>query len=108
MAIMSPRRVIDAFVHLHELAPDDMVGNRRLLLSGIRVSMGEAAAALARVAGDRPCGKISFEVDDEIQTIVNGWPKETWSAKSEGLGFKPDDSMDEIIQAYIEDELDAA
>ena len=108
MAIMSPRRVIDAFVHLHELTPDDMAGNRRLLLSGIRVSMGEAAAALARVAGDRPCGKISFEIDDEIQTIVNGWPKETWSARAEALGFKPDESMDEIIQAYIEDELDAA
>ena len=84
----------------------ETLGNdRRLLLPGIRVSMAEAVAALERVAGDRPRGKISFEVDPTIQAIVDGWPRETRSARAAALGFQADGSMDEIVQAYIEDEL---
>lgn len=105
MAIMSPRRVVDAFVHLHELSPEALGSNRRLLLPGIRVSMAEAVAALERVAGGRPRGKITFEVDPAIQAIVDGWPRETRSVRSEALGFQGDRNMDEIVRAYIEDEL---
>jgi nucleoside-diphosphate-sugar epimerase len=105
MAIMSPRRVIDAFVHMHELDAEALQSNRRLLLPGIRVSMAEAAAALERVAGDRPRGEISFEIDAQIQALVDGWPKETRSDRAQALGFRPDASMDDVIRGYIEDEL---
>ncbi len=105
MAMMSPRRVVDAFVHMHELDAAALNGNRRLLLPGIRVSMAEAVAALERVAGDRPRGRISFEIDPAIQAIVDGWPKETRSARAEALGFQPDASIDDVIRGYIEDEL---
>jgi len=105
MAIMSPRRVVEAFRHLHELTPEALGNDRRLLLPGLRVSMAEAVAALERVAGSRPRGRISFEVDPVIQGIVDGWPRETRSARAEALGFQGDQSMDEIIRAHIEDEL---
>jgi nucleoside-diphosphate-sugar epimerase len=67
--------------------------------------MAEAVAALERVAGDRPRGQISFEIDAQIQAIVDGWPRETQSARAQALGFQPDASMDDVIRAYIEDEL---
>ena len=105
MAIMSPRRVVEAFRHLHDLDAETLGADRRLLLPGIRVSMAKAVAALERVAGDRPRGEISFEVDPAIQAIVDGWPRETHSARAAALGFQADGSMDEIVRAYIEDEL---
>ena len=107
MALMSPRRVVEAFRHLHDLAAERLGRDRRLLLPGLRVSQAEAVAALERVAGSRPRGRIDFEVDPEIQAIVDGWPKETWSDRAAELGFRGDDSMDEIVRAYIEDELEA-
>jgi nucleoside-diphosphate-sugar epimerase len=108
MAVMSPRRVVEAFRHLHDLPAERLGTDRRLLLPGLRVSQAEAVAALERVAGGRPRGRIDFAPDPAIQAIVDGWPKETWSARAAALGFQGDASMDEIIQAYIEDELDAA
>ncbi|MEE8247050.1 MAG: D-erythronate dehydrogenase [Alphaproteobacteria bacterium] len=105
MAILSPRRVVEAFHHMHELGAEALGDNRRLLLSGIRVTMGEAVEAMARVAGNRHRGRVRFEVDPAIQAIVDGWPQASRSDRAARLGFKADESMDEIIAAHIEDEL---
>jgi nucleoside-diphosphate-sugar epimerase len=105
MALMSPRRVIDALVRVHEVEAAALGDSRSLLLPGLRVSMGAAAAALPRVAGDRRLGRVIFEPDPAIQAIVDNWPRETWSARAEGLGFAGTPSIDEIIRSHIEDEL---
>ncbi|MBM3492189.1 MAG: SDR family oxidoreductase [Alphaproteobacteria bacterium] len=105
MALMSPRRVIDAFVRLHELPRDRLGWPPTLLLPGLRASMREMAEAVSRNAGNRKLGRIRFEVDPMIQRIVDGWPKETRSAKATALGFQGDASVDAIIKAYIADEL---
>lgn len=106
MALMSPRRVVQAIMHAHELDGARLAGNRRLLLPGIRVSMGEAVAALERVAGNRRKGRVSFEIDPATQKIVDGWPKETRSDRAAALGFTGNGSVDEIVAQHIEDELD--
>ncbi len=105
MALLSPRRVVDAFHHMHELDAEALGDNRRLLLTGIRVTMGEAVEAMARVAGNRHRGQVTWEGDPAIQAIVDGWPQASRSARAGVLGFKADESMDEIIEAHIEDEL---
>ena len=105
MSMMSPRRVIDCFIHMHELAAAALGANRRLLLSGISVSMAEAVAALERVGVGRSLGRIDFEIDGEIQSIVDAWPPESRSARALALGFPVDQSMDDIVRAHIEDEL---
>jgi len=105
MALMSPRKVIEALVHAHDLDGSRWGANRRLMLTGIRVSMGEAVEALKRVAGNRHLGEISFAVDPQTQRIVDGWPKESRSARAAALGFGHDDSVEDIIRGYIEDEL---
>ncbi len=108
MAVMSPRRVIDAFVRLYDLDGDALGADRTLLLPGLSVSMAQAVEALERAAGNRHRGAISFEVDPEIQAIVDGWPKGSRSARAEALGFVGDRDMVEIVAAYIEDELEDA
>lgn len=105
MALLSPRRVIDAFLRLHELPREQLGWPPTLLLPGLRASMAEMAAAVQRNAGNRKLGRITFAVDPAIQRIVDGWPKESRSAKAASLGFQGDASVDEIIKAYIADEL---
>lgn len=105
MALMSPRKVIDALVRVHEVKAEQLGDSRSLLLPGLRVSMGDAAAAVQRVGAGRQLGRISFEPDPAIQAIVDNWPRETYSARAEALGFQGDVSVDDIIRAHIEDEL---
>jgi nucleoside-diphosphate-sugar epimerase len=105
MAIMSPRTVIDCFIHMHELDANKLGASRALLLSGFSVSMGDTVEALHRVAADRRLGRIEFQVDPQIQAIVDGWPKTTYSARAEALGFPSDSNIEDVISAHIEDEL---
>ena len=105
MAVMSPRTVVDAFVHMHDLDAEGLGDSRALLLPGLRVSQAESVAAIGRVAGNRKVGRIEFKIDPDIQAIVDNWPKGSHSARAEALGFKGDSSMDDIVQAHIEDEL---
>ena len=108
MAMMSPRRVIDAFIQLFDLPGEELGPDRTLLLPGLSVSMAEVVNALEEAAGNRHRGTITFELDPAIQAIVDGWPKGSQSDRAAALGFKGDDNMVEIIRAYIEDELEGA
>ncbi|WP_416899994.1 MAG: D-erythronate dehydrogenase [Minwuia sp.] len=106
MSVLSPRRVVEAFIAAHE-APADKVGDwRSLLLSGITVSAGEIAEAVERNRGNRKVGAIRFQPDPAIQKIVNGWPGGARGARAEALGIGTDASIDEIVRHFIEDDLD--
>lgn len=106
MACLSPRRTIDAFIRAHNLPAADFGTDRALLLTGIRVTAGEMAAAVERNKGNRKIGAIHWQPDAAIQKIVDGWPGETHSKRAAALGFSHDASIDEIVQAFIADDLD--
>lgn len=105
MYVLSPRRVIEAFLHALSL-PGDVFGPARMLtLPGISVSIGEVVEALAEVAGKDVAARIKWQPDDHIQKIVSGWLPAFDAVRAKKLGFKADESITEIIQAHIEDEL---
>ena len=107
MPALSPRRVVAAFERAHDL-PGNVFGyNRALQLPGISPSVGEMVEALRRVAGDAVVARIKWQPDPVIQKIVSGWPVGIDGSRAEALGIKPDGSFDEIIQAFIEDDLPA-
>ena len=105
MVLLSPRRVLAAFIHAHELDGAALGTDRVVLLGGIGPKVGEMVEALARVAGPRYVDRIAWEPDALIQTIVDGWPQAITADRARALGFEEDASMDEIITAFIEDEL---
>jgi nucleoside-diphosphate-sugar epimerase len=112
MSCLSPRRVVDAFIRAHDLPADSFGTDRALLLSGIRVTAGEMAAAVERTTpalkgANRTIGAIHWQPDALIQKIVDGWPGETTSQRAKALGFTVDAGIDEIVQAFIADDLDA-
>jgi nucleoside-diphosphate-sugar epimerase len=105
MYVLSPRRVIEALQHAYELPEATLGPVRALTLPGITVSVGEMLAALERVAGEAVAARVHFEGDPTIQHIVAGWPTHFQAERALALGFQPDNDIDEIIRAHIEDEL---
>ena len=105
MYVLSPRRVVEAQIHAMEL-PESAFGMvRAVQLPGITVGIGEAVAALERIAGKSVAARVRWEPDPLIKTIVAGWAARVSGARGLGMGFKADASIDEIIKLHIEDEL---
>jgi hypothetical protein len=106
MSLLSPRRVVDAFIAAHE-TPAERIGDwRSMVLSGITVTAGEIAEAVERNRGNRKLGEIRFAPDPAIQRIVDGWPRGTRGERAAALGIAADGSIDEIVRHFIEDDLD--
>jgi len=69
------------------------------------VSIGDMVDGLGRVAGNGPVARIKWQPDAHIQKIVAGWPYRFEPARARSLGFAADRSIDEIVQAHIDDQL---
>jgi D-erythronate 2-dehydrogenase len=106
MAVLSPRKTVDAFVHLHDLGPDAFGPGRTLLLNGINVTAKDLAQAVETHAGNRKTGKVVWQHDEAIQKICDGWPQGIDSARARKLGFETDRDLDEIVRNFIADDLD--
>jgi nucleoside-diphosphate-sugar epimerase len=107
MAIMSPRRLIEALITLHDMDGARLGFNRTVLLPSISVTIGEMADSLRRIGGEDAAGRILWQPDPFIQKIVDQWPGAMDAPRAEGLGLKADADMDEIVTAFIEDDLPA-
>ena len=105
MYILSPRRVVDAFIHAAGLESGAFGMTRSIVLPGITVSIGEMIEALARIAGPGVAGRIEHVPDDHIQHIVDGWAPRIAAERALEMGFAPDGDIEEIITAHVEDEL---
>lgn len=107
MAILSPRRLIEALIAVHDMEGARLGFNRTVLLPSISVSIGEMAASLRRAGGEDAAARIIWQPDPFIQKIVDGWPGALHAPRAESLGLKADASMDDIVTAFIEDDLPA-
>jgi nucleoside-diphosphate-sugar epimerase len=101
----SPRAAISFL--LHAAAMDTAIlGNRRnVTLPGISCTVGEQIAALRKVAGETVVARIRREPNETIMKIVSGWPRNFEARRGRELGFKAEQSFEEIIRVHIEDEL---
>jgi len=105
MAVLSPRRTIDAFLHAHDLPGAAWGPWRSCNLPAITVSVGDVVDAMQRLAGSDPVNRIDWTPDPTIQKIVATWPGEFGWEKAKKLGMKPDDNVDQIIQAFIDEDM---
>jgi nucleoside-diphosphate-sugar epimerase len=106
MVVLSPRKTVDAFIRLHDLPVDSFGPGRTLLLNGINVTASELEGAVAKHAGNRKVGKVTWQHDPAIQKICDGWPQGIDSARSRRLGFVTDKDLDEVVRNFIADDLD--
>lgn len=75
-------------------------------LPGFSVAVGEMSAAVRRAGGPGAYARIRWEPDPLIQRIISGWPQRLAAPRAEALGFSADSGIDEVVRAFIEDDLE--
>ena len=105
MALASPRRIVEGLVHALDIPGEAFGISRSLQLPGFSVAVGEMAAAVRRAAGEAAYARIGWQPDPVIQAIVGSWPQSLAAPRAEALGFGRDRDIDEVVQAFIEDDL---
>jgi len=106
MALASPRRVVVGLLRAHDLPGDAFGTSRSLQLPGFSVAVGEMAAAVRRAGGTEAYARIRWEPDPVIQQIISGWPQALAAPRAEARGFSADAGIDEVVRAFIEDDLE--
>jgi len=101
----SPRAAIDFLIQSAQLDTAKLGNRRTLALPGVSCTVGEQIAALKRVAGEKVANLIRRQPDETIMKIVAGWPRNFDPKRAIALGFKAENSFDDIIRVHIEDEL---
>jgi nucleoside-diphosphate-sugar epimerase len=102
--MLSPGRVVEAFLHAWELPAETWGAQRWLNLPGITASVAQMIEALKRVAGAKVAERVTYKPDARIQAIVKTWPVSFRTPRALALGFAPDRDVESIIRAYIADE----
>lgn len=105
MYVLSPRRMVESFLHAHELPASSLGFNRAMFLPGITVPVSAMLDALKKAGGQGAVDKVKFVPDANIRRIVAGWPMRFDAARAKSLGFKADDNFDQIVQGFVEDDL---
>ena len=103
--LLSPRRAVECLAHGFDLDADALGGQRAVNLPGITVTAGEMVEALRRVAGEEAASRVRWERDATIERIVGSWPGAWDTTRAEALGFKGDANFEQVVRAYIEDDL---
>jgi D-erythronate 2-dehydrogenase len=106
MALASPRRIVAGLVQAHDLPGGSFGASRSLQLPGFSVAVGEMAAAVRRAGGVAAYARIRWEPDPQIQQIISSWPRALHAPRAEALGFTADSGIDEVVEAFIDDDLE--
>jgi nucleoside-diphosphate-sugar epimerase len=103
--VASPRRAVEFLMHAATLSTDLLVDGRAITMPALTVSVGDMIDSLERIAGKETMALIKMGKDVFIQNIVSTWQFQFDAARAKKLGFKPDETFDDIVKAHIEDEL---
>ena len=101
----SPRAAVGFLIHAAGLSREQIGPRVNLSMPGVSCTVGEQIAALRRVAGDKVAARIRRAPDPLVERIVSGWAERLDAKRARALGFKAEESFDDIIRAHIEDEL---
>lgn len=99
--ILSPSRVVEAFIHAHDLPASEWPTTRVVNLPGITLTVRQMIDAMGRVAGKEAVDRVKFVPDARIQGIVKTWPVRFTTARANAMGFKADPDFDSIVRQHL-------
>ena len=99
--ILSPRRVVEAFMHAHDLPSSAWPTTRVVNLPGITLSVREMIDAMGRVAGRETVDRVKFVPDARIRGIVKTWPVRFRTDRALAMGFRADDDFESIVKDHL-------
>jgi nucleoside-diphosphate-sugar epimerase len=101
----SPRAAAGYLVHAAGLRQEQLGPRINLTMPGVCCTVGEQIEALRRIAGEAAVRRIRRAPDELVARIVAGWPHRFDARRALALGFKPENTFDEIIRIHIEEDL---
>ena len=101
---LSPRRCIENLILGAELEVARLGQNRCMIMPGQSWTIAQMIDAMTAVAGPAPARLIRWEPAPEIAAIVRGWRAEFRPEKALALGLRADDSFEDNIRHYLEDD----
>lgn len=103
--ICSPRRAVDWLLHAAAMDTGPMGLDRGVNPPGMSATVGEMLQALDSV---RPGASALVErrPDPAVAAIVGGWPAAFNPVRAPALGFVPHESLAELVQAFVDDDLE--
>lgn len=105
---LSPRKCVENLVKGAEISAEDLGMNRAMMMPGRMWSVRQLINAMDAVAGPEPAKLIKWEAQPEIQRIVKGWRFDLRPEKAIKLGLQADDSFEDNIRYYLEDDKPGA
>ena len=108
MWLLSPRKVVAALMHAATLPEEAFSGFRAVAIPGVTLSVADMVAALGRVAGTPVVNRLRYERDPFIENIINRWATHFETPRGNAMGFERDESMDDVVRAFIEDDLNGS
>ncbi|PUB18959.1 D-erythronate dehydrogenase [Yoonia sediminilitoris] len=105
---LSPRKCVENLIKGAELQAMDLGTNRVMQMPGRVWSIAQLIEAMTAVAGDAPAQLIRWDAQPEVKRIVSGWKWDIHADRAEALGLSADDSFEDNIRYYLEDDKPAA
>jgi nucleoside-diphosphate-sugar epimerase len=104
----SPRSAVRFLRHAESLHRNAMTFNGALNMPGLSCTVEEQIEALRSIAGNQVVKLIEPNPDEKIIEIVKGWPQNFDTKIALDLGFSAEGSFEDIIQIYIDDDLQSS
>lgn len=105
---LSPRKCIENLIIGTEIPEEDLGQNRCMMMPGRAWTIRQIVDAMTAVAGPEPARLIRWEPQPEIQAIVKGWRGNLAPEKALRLGLTADQSFEDNVRYYLEDDKPAA
>lgn len=105
--LLSPRRAVTALAHAATLDSGALHARRTINLPGLSVTVREMLDALEWAGGAQARALVDDAPDQTVERIVASWPARWDQETAKALGFRGDVSINEIISAFVEDDLAA-
>ena len=101
---LSPRRCVQNLILGAELETEALGQNRVMTMPGRTWTIAQLLAAMTAVAGDGPAQLVRWERQPEIEAVVLGWRAHFETDKALRLGLRADDSFEDNVRFYLEDD----
>lgn len=107
LPMLGYRNCVASFIGLHEAPASALGDDRAVNLPSRAYTVEDMVAAVKRVAEKYQIklGPITTKPDPVIQAIVDGWATDASWDRAKALGLPIDESIDRVVEDYIEDFL---
>ena len=104
--ICSPRRAVDWLLHAAVMDTAPLGADRGINPPGLSVTTGGMLAALDQ-ARPGASALVDRRPDPAVAAIVGAWPAAFAAVRSPSLGFARHEPLPELVQAFLDDDLEA-